>query len=154
MTRSLSAQVAALPKLTTPELLARYEELVGEPPPIARRAWVIKRVAWHTQAAALGGLSGAAQARLDHLIDLLPKPKRDAPSKPVPGIRQPASLTPGTVLTKDYKGERLTVRVLEDGFEHAGVTYPSLTAVAKAITGSPAINGRLFFGLTQRRRGP
>jgi hypothetical protein len=152
MSRSLSAQVAALPKLTTADLIARYEELVGEPPPIVRRAWVLKRVAWHTQAAALGGLSDKAQERLEHLIDLLPKPKRDAPSKPVPGIRPTASLTAGTILRKRYKGEDIVVRVLEDGFEHAGVTYPSLTAVAKAVTGSTSMNGRMFFGLTKRSR--
>jgi len=36
--------------------------------------------------------------------------------------------------------------VLPDGFEHAGETYASLSAVAKAITGSHT-NGFLFFRL-------
>ena len=144
---SLAAQVAALPKLTTPELIDRYEELHGHPPPITRRDWLSKRIAWQMQAAALGGLSDAAQSRLDGLMAQLPR------TSPVPGIRQPSSLMPGTLLTKDYKGERLTVRVLDDGFEYGGVTYPSLTAVARAVTGSKAINGRLFFGLTDRKRG-
>ena len=154
MTRSLAAQVAALPKLSTPELIDRYEELHGHPAPIRRRDWLLKRVAWQTQAAALGGLSDAAQARLDGLMAQLPRPSTARPAaSPVTGIRTPASLMPGTLISKDYKGERLTVRVLDEGFEYGGVTYPSLTAVARAVTGSKAINGRLFFGLTDRKRG-
>ena len=44
------------------------------------------------------------------------------------------------------------MKVLDDGFEHDGVTYASLTAVAKAITGSKSIHGRLWMGLTRRSR--
>jgi hypothetical protein len=53
---------------------------------------------------------------------------------------------PGTVLTRKYKGEALQVQVLADGFEYRGEVYPSLSAVAKAITGSHC-NGFLFFKL-------
>jgi len=56
---------------------------------------------------------------------------------------------PGTVLTRKYKGETLQVLVLADGFEYAGEVYASLSAVAKAITGSHC-NGYLFFRLGQR----
>ena len=38
----------------------------------------------------------------------------------------------------------LEVKILADGFEHQGQVYPSLSAVAKAITGSHC-NGFLFF---------
>jgi hypothetical protein len=38
------------------------------------------------------------------------------------------------------------VRVLADGFEFEGAVHPSLSAVAKAITGSHC-NGFLFFRL-------
>ena len=58
----------------------------------------------------------------------------------------PTELLPGTVLTRDYQGRRLTVMVLEKGFEFEGRRYRSLTAVAKAATGSHW-NGRHFFGL-------
>jgi hypothetical protein len=56
---------------------------------------------------------------------------------------------PGTVLTRNYKRTPLQVKVLQQGFEFAGHLYPSLTAVAKAITGSHC-NGFLFFGLVQK----
>ena len=53
---------------------------------------------------------------------------------------------PGSVLTRPYKGRNLQVKVLERGFEYEGVVYPSLSAVAKAITRSHC-SGYLFFGL-------
>jgi hypothetical protein len=51
---------------------------------------------------------------------------------------------PGTVLTRPFKGAVLQVKVLAEGFEYQGQVYPSLSAVAKAITGSHC-NGFLFF---------
>ncbi len=42
---------------------------------------------------------------------------------------------PGTVITREYKGQTLEVTVLDRGFEHDGETYRTLSAVAKAITG-------------------
>ena len=51
---------------------------------------------------------------------------------------------PGTILTRPYKGQLLQVQVLTDGFAYAGRVYASLSAVAKAITGSHT-NGFLYF---------
>ncbi|OWK39939.1 DUF2924 domain-containing protein [Fimbriiglobus ruber] len=53
---------------------------------------------------------------------------------------------PGTIITRPYKGRTLHVRVLATGFEHDGTVYTSLSAVAKAITGSHC-NGFRFFRL-------
>jgi hypothetical protein len=47
----------------------------------------------------------------------------------------------------------LYVRVLADGFEHAGTIYTSLSAVARAITGSH-YNDFLFFRNALHHRGP
>ena len=54
---------------------------------------------------------------------------------------------PGALITRHYRGRMVQVRVLADGFEYEGVTYRSLSAVAKVVTGSHW-NGWLFFGLT------
>ena len=51
---------------------------------------------------------------------------------------------PGTIITRDYKGRQLQVQVLQRGLEYDGQVYKSLSAVAKAITGSHC-NGHLFF---------
>ena len=58
---------------------------------------------------------------------------------------------PGTILTRKYKNADVQVRVLPSGFEYAGQVYPSLSAVAKASTGSHC-NGFLFFKIGQYRR--
>ena len=57
-------------------------------------------------------------------------------------------LTPGTRLVRDWHGTGHTVTVLGKGFEYDGQTWRSLTAIAKAITGTHR-NGPRFFGLTQ-----
>jgi hypothetical protein len=64
----------------------------------------------------------------------------------VPFSRDQRLPLPGTVLTRDYKGQTVQIRVLENGFEYDGEVYRSLSAVAKAITGTHT-NGYLFFRL-------
>jgi hypothetical protein len=51
---------------------------------------------------------------------------------------------PGTILNRPYKGQIVQVQVLTSGFAYQGQVYPSLSAVAKAVTGSHT-NGYLFF---------
>ncbi len=53
---------------------------------------------------------------------------------------------PGAVLMRSYRGRAIEVRVLDEGFEYDGQRFRSLTAVAKAVTGSHW-NGYDFFGL-------
>jgi len=66
-------------------------------------------------------------------------------------VRDPRLPSPGTVITRQYHGREIRVVVIEDGVEWDGRQFGSLSAVAKAVTGQKW-NGRLFFGLTQRRR--
>jgi len=53
---------------------------------------------------------------------------------------------PGAMLTRQYRGQTIQVMVLPNGFEYEGQIYRSLSAVAKAVTGSHW-NGYGFFGL-------
>ena len=57
----------------------------------------------------------------------------------------------GTTLVRRWRGKDYYVKVLDDGYEYDGVIYRSLSAVAKAITGSHW-NGPLFFGVTKRKK--
>ena len=66
-------------------------------------------------------------------------------------IRDPRHPSPGTILSRQYHGREIRVVVLDDGFEHDGQHYGSLSALARAVTGA-RWNGRLFFGLTKRTR--
>ena len=53
---------------------------------------------------------------------------------------------PGTIITREYKGQSLQVRVLPNGFDYDGEVFRSLSAVAKTITGQHC-SGYLFFRL-------
>jgi hypothetical protein len=79
-----------------------------------------------------------------------------APDQPPPTLRLPHDdrrPRPGTILTRRYKGRMLQVEVLEHGCAFAGQTYRSLSAVAKAVTGSHC-SGHFFFGLTEKGAKP
>jgi hypothetical protein len=53
------------------------------------------------------------------------------------------------VLGREWNGQMHRVAVLADGFAWNGTTYPSLSQVACAITGT-RWNGPKFFGLRER----
>jgi hypothetical protein len=78
-----------------------------------------------------------------------PRQKRTAPVSVQKNGKASARINghlplPGTILTRWYKGQTLKVQVLRHGFEYDGQVYKSLSAVAKAITGSHT-SGFLFF---------
>jgi hypothetical protein len=161
MKLTVAKEVAALPRMTMPELRARFAELFGEATRSGNRPWLVKRIAWRIQAVAEGGLSERAQRRAAELADdadlrvsapraprasTSPSPKRDANDS------HHGLPLPGTVLTRPYKGQTLQVKVLPNGFEFDGNLYPSLSAVAKAITGSHC-SGLLFFRLNGKGGG-
>ena len=158
MSPTLEQQLAGLVYLSPAALRSRYAELFGEAAHTGNKAWLVKRIAWRLQALAEGDLSERARHRAAELANdadlrlLPPRPSRQA--RPEAVALRPASRTaddrlpaPGTILTRRYKGRSIQVRILEQGLEYDGAVYTSLSAVAKAITGSHC-NGFLFFRLT------
>jgi hypothetical protein len=155
MNINVGKELAALQRLTVKELRTRYSEVFGEGANTNNRAWLIKRIAWRLQALAEGGLSERARRRAAELandadIRLNPPPCKTTtttpPAEPVsiPAPVDPRLPPPGTILTRPYKGQLVQVQVLTEGFAYAGRVFPSLSAVAKAVTGSHT-NGFLFF---------
>ena len=161
MKASITKEIRALGRLTTGELRERYRELFGEESRSHNKRYLERRIAWQLQARAEGGLSERALRRAEELADdsylrtrapkgvtnLISPGNGDhtaiRPFSPSPDRRLPM---PGAVLTREYKGDRVSVTVLDRGFEFDGDVYRSLTAVAKAVTGSHW-NGYHFFGL-------
>jgi hypothetical protein len=154
---NLAKELASLQRMGTSELRSRYGEVFGEPTRSGNRPWLIKRIAWRLQANAEGGLSERARQRAEELAreaDLRLRPPAEA-RRVLPIGTPPSNSTipfksdqrlpaPGTILVRHYKGEDLQIRVLADGFEYDGEVYSSLSAVARAITGSHC-NGYHFF---------
>lgn len=159
MDTTIGQQIAALKRLTTAELRDRYAEVFGEATAANNKTWLQKRIAWRLQALAEGDLSERARRRAAELardadLRLTPPQVKVAGSQPVGQnrtreVRFEADTRlppPGTVLTRRYKGGTVQVKILSGGFEYEGAVYGSLSAVAKAVTGSHC-NGFLFFRL-------
>jgi hypothetical protein len=152
----LAKELAALERMTATELRDKYAEVFGEPAASGNRAWLARRVGWRLQALAEGDLSERTRARAAELArdaDLRLSPPREQPepaahAAPVAAVLDPRLPGVGTVLTRKYKGAEVRVKIAADGFEYAGDRYGSLSAVAKAVTGTHT-NGFLFFRLTR-----
>ena len=65
-------------------------------------------------------------------------------------VKSPRSTLSGTRLIREYQGVEHCVTVRDEGYEYQGRPYKSLSAIARAITGT-RWNGLLFFGLKNRR---
>ena len=158
MALNVGREVAALQRLGVAELRARYAGVFGEPTTSGNKPWLVKGIAWRLQANAEGGLSDQARQRAAELaagadLRLTPPREREGTGSAnsdhtLPAARDPRLPPAGSVLTRRYKGGEVRVRVLAGGFEYEGAVYPSLSAVAKAVTGSHC-NGFLFFRLTK-----
>ena len=90
---------------------------------------------WDIQEQAFGGLDPETAKHLDGLAQ-----------GNKPGMDRPRRLKPGTVLLREYQGERHTVTVVANGYVWHETTYASLSTIARAITGT-SWNGPRFFGL-------
>ena len=163
MNRALKSEIDDLRQMTVAQLQQKHLELFGEEVRSKHKEALFKRIAWRLQTLAEGGLSERARRRAMELAndaDLRIRPPKDALGD------QPASLNgqtastsvssdarlpmPGTILSRDYRGRRISVEVRENGFEYDGQIYKSLSAVAQAVTGTKW-NGFLFWGLTQSK---
>jgi DUF2924 family protein len=136
----IRAEVEKLRSLGKDDLRVRWSKLFGKaPPPALTKNLLGRMIAWRMQENFYGGHAKATLRRLESLA------RGDT-------IKQAAGppLRPGTVLMREHRGVRHTVTVIPDGFVWHERTYGSLSAVARAITGT-SWNGRRFFGLRVNR---
>jgi hypothetical protein len=162
---NVAKEVAALEAMSVGELRAKYAHVFGEETRAGNKTWLVRRIVWRLQALAEGDLSERARRRAAELAqdaDLRLSPPRVAKNASVSANgngkanhREPTDHhlpLPGTILTRWYKGQTLKVQVLRHGFEYEGHVYKSLSAAARAITGSHT-SGYLFFRRALARRG-
>jgi len=144
MTDTVLAQLNALKTLPIAELKAKWRDLYDREPPAFNRRYLESRLAYRIQELAYGGLKPETRARLDALADALDREgtvkRRAAGDRPVAGTR----------LLREWQGVEHAVTVLDDGYDWQGRRYKSLSAVARAITGT-RWNGWTFFGLRSPR---
>ena len=125
--------------MSTDELNAEWTRRYAAPAPNLSPELLRLGIAYRLQEQRLGGVSRSTKTLLRQLATQSREGERKGPP--------PRKLTPGTRLVRDWHGVGHTVTVLEDGFEYSGKPWRSLTAIARAISGSHW-NGPRFFGLT------
>jgi hypothetical protein len=127
------------------ELRREWRRLYHRDPPKISRDLLVLGIAYRLQEIKHGGLGKATVRKLQTLAKTLRATGRVGPT---PSL----SLKPGARLVREWRGRTHTVTVTEDGFEYAGTNYPSLTKIAREITGAHW-SGPHFFALRAKDRG-
>ena len=144
----IPARLAALKTATTAELKAQWRDLFDSEPPPYNRRFLESRLAYRIQELAYGGLKQETIKRLQAIAAELDGGDPERRRRPVKD--RPIS---GTRLIREWQGVEHCVTVRDEDFEYQGRPYKSLSAVARAITGT-RWNGLVFFGLKNQRGRP
>jgi hypothetical protein len=132
--QALEAEISRIRALGLHELRTLWHATFHTPPPSPFTKDLIARfISWHIQEQGLGALDHKATKLLEGLA------RGDKP-------RADRRLKVGTVLVREYQGERHTVTVVSDGYVWRDTTYASLSTIARTITGT-AWSGPRFFGV-------
>ncbi len=162
MSLNIRQEVARMKSMQTAALQEYFEAVCSEPPRSRNRDWMIKKIAWRLQANEQGGLPERVRQRALEMADdadLRKRPTRSFTEQISLACEQTTLIDPGRdprlplagdELHKVYKGQKLVVLVGENDFDFNGTSYNTLSAVAKAISGSH-INGFTFFGLKGKK---
>jgi hypothetical protein len=151
----IQAEQARLKSLTMRELHDEHVRVVGWRHTTQNRSTLTRRILWHMR---YGPLSPKVVARAREIAaqvlvkEIPPVGWPGGPEAPVrEPVRDPRLPMPGTTLTREFRGETVEILVLEGGFEWRGEVFPSLSAVATAISGMH-VNGYRFFRLGAKEK--
>ncbi len=144
MKADLEQQLKQLPEMGRKALQELWLGLFGNlPHPKLRREILIPILGYRLQEKALGGLKPAIAKRLRSLAEEFAGGKGPVAS-PTPRART------GTRFVREYQGRLHEVAAHEHGFDYGGITYRSLSHIAREITGT-RWSGPAFFGLKKRK---
>ena len=146
MSKVVLAQLAALKTISTADLKAQWRKLNDSEPPPYNRRFLESRLAYRIQELAYGGLKPATLKKLEAMGEQIDS-ERSGKRKP----RLDLKPITGTRLVREWQGVEHTVTVTATRYDWQGRPYQSITAVARAITGTKW-NGWIFFGLKNQQR--
>ncbi len=138
---SVVAQIAVLPDLTMNDLRALWYQLFDQEAPHHIRRFLERRIAYKLQEVEFSKHHAALLENNARRIQALIKNGKlrrcDRDDPPIAG----------TLFRREYRGTTHCVIVTSDGqYEYQGRPYPSLSMIAREITGT-RWSGPLFFGL-------
>ena len=137
---ALAAELAALHRMSAADLRTQWRLLYrAHPPKKLSRDLLELGVAWKLQERVLGGLSAVTKRQLGELARALENKSDLAKARKV-------ILKPGARLVRAWGGETHEIAVVDDGFVWRGKTWRSLSAIARAMTGT-RWSGPRFFGI-------
>jgi len=148
------SKIMELKQNSLEELKTKYQELFGQEPPSSNKVFLWRKIAYRLQELECGNVTEETQGKIQELINKY-DPVNNTGVRPDNGNGEIKNSKPnrdrrlpitGTLITKEYKGKKYELKILEKGFEYNNKTYKSLSAIAKEITGAHW-NGYLFFGL-------
>lgn len=141
----LKPHLEKLSKLGAPELRAEWAKVYrATAPRHISRDLLLRGIAYRLQERMFGGLKPSTLKRLKQIAEGI---ENEGEQKPMPA----SSLKPGVRLLREWQGETQIVEALTKGFAWKGKTYKSLSAVARAITGTHW-SGPDFFGMRDKRK--
>ena len=151
--QQLALDLAALPGLDLDALRVLWRRRLRGMPPALARPLLVRLLAYRLQARAFGDLDPESSRALDRVAKDSSRRRQTGEARsvavpPLAAVPRPMSLKPGTVLMRDHGGETHHVTVVAGGFSWRGVSYASLSEIARAITGT-RWNGPRFFGLRE-----
>jgi DUF2924 family protein len=136
----IERQIEALGQLDLNGIRWAWRQAAGhDAPEGVGRDLLVRSLAYRLQVDAFGDLDRRSKQMLDRIAegDFSVIAARTGPG---------TNLRPGTILVREYKGELHRTTVLVDGYAWNGRAFPTLSAVARAITHANW-NGYVFFGL-------
>ena len=129
----LDAEIRSLETLGLKDIRVLWAARIGPPPKLRSEELLRLMLAWRLQAEALGGFPSGTRRLLARRGAIAPEGR---------------ALGDGAILRRDWQGRRIEVVVEADGFRWEERTSPSLSAIARAATGT-RWNGPRFFGLRE-----
>lgn len=154
-TVDIEAEVAGLQDLATAALRERWRAITGREAGPGLKGELLRAALAHTlQERAFGGLTRDAAKRLAAMAEERPaKGDRDGDGDAKPAGRSTRRIKPGSRLIREWQGAMQEVVVVPGGYLWRGEVHASLSAIAKAITGT-SWNGWRFFGVGNGKAGP
>lgn len=124
----LKERLVSLTQMGRSELRKEWEQVCKQPAPSLSADLLRLGIAYRLQEKAHRGLSRASLSELNTTVSARP------------------AIKPGTRLVRSWNGRTISVLVEEDGFVFEDRNYPSLSAIARDVTGAHW-SGPRFFGL-------